>query len=78
MIDSTCTVDFEQQWREKFPLTLAKLFAFYQFLCTFAIIGCEIGSILIDQFNATIYIGFWSSIFFLIASILQFISGNQL
>ena len=76
MLESSYPTDFEEQWREKFPLTLTKLFAIYQFLCALPILGCELRSVLIDHFNATIYVGMWSSIFFFIASILQFISGR--
>lgn len=67
---------FERQWRAKFPARLSGLFALYESLCTAAIIGCEAGSILIDVYNATIYIGLWASIFFNIAWILQTIGGK--
>jgi len=78
MIGSTPNIPSEQQWRERFPSTLTGLFAFYQCLCTIAIIGCEIGSILIDLFNATIYVGLWASLFFMIAWISQVIAGTSL
>lgn len=75
MTDNAHRIDLEKQWREIFPSTLSGLFSFYQCLCTIAIIGCEIGSILIDLFNATIYVGLWGSLFFLIAWISQIFAG---
>ncbi len=78
MIGNTHKIPLEQQWREKFPSTLTGLFAFYQCLCTIAIIGCEVGIILIDLFNANIYVGFWASLFFMIAWISQVIAGTLL
>jgi hypothetical protein len=76
MSDNANKIDLEQKWSEKFPSTLVGLFAFYQCLCTIAIIGCEIGSVLIDLFNATIYVGFWASLFLIIAWISQAVSGT--
>jgi hypothetical protein len=38
-----------------------------QCFITLVIIGCEVGSILIDIVTATIYVGFWASLFFLVA-----------
>ena len=76
MTDSTHKIEFERQWIEKFPTTLTGLLAFYQCLCTVAIIGCEIGSVLIDVFNATIYVGFWASLIFTITWVLQAVSAS--
>jgi hypothetical protein len=76
MIDNTYKIELERQWTEKFPITLSGLFSFYQCLCTIAILGCEIGSILIDLFNATIYVGIWAFLVFMIAWISQAISGR--
>ncbi|UJR33173.1 hypothetical protein I4U23_020629 [Adineta vaga] len=64
-------IELEKRWHDKFPSILSGLSAFYLCLCTVAIIGCELGSVLIDQFNSTIYVGFWSSLFFIVAWILQ-------
>jgi hypothetical protein len=75
MIDNTHEIELQKQWHEKFPSTLSGLFAFYQCLCTITIFGCELGSILIDIFNATIYVGFWASIVFMIAWISQVVAS---
>ncbi len=76
MISNKNKTELEKQWREKFPSTLSGLFSFYQCLCTIVIIGCELGSILIDIFHATIYVGFWASLFFMIAWISQTAAGT--
>lgn len=78
MIDNThkMQLELEKQWRENFPALLSELFAFYQFLCTIAIIGCEVGGMLIDLFNATIYVGIWAGLFFMVAWILQAVAGT--
>ena len=76
MNDEAYKVIYERRWRAKFPSRLSGLLAFYQALCTLAILGCETGSILIDLYNATIYVGFWASIFFTIAWIMQIVGGK--
>lgn len=76
MSDEAYKEVFDRRWRTRFPARLSGLFAFYQVLCTLGIVGCEIGSILVDLYNATIYVGFWASIFFTIAWILQIIGGK--
>jgi hypothetical protein len=58
MIDNTYKIDLQKHWIGKFPSTLSSLFAFYPCLCTIAIFGSELGSVLIDIFHATIYVGF--------------------
>ncbi len=79
MTDSTyARVLEEHQWHEQFPSSLSGLLAFYECLCTITIIGCELGSVLIDLYNATIYVGFWSSIFFITAWISQILAGRLL
>jgi hypothetical protein len=75
MIDKTHEIESQEEWEDKFPSTLSGLFAFYQCLCIIAIIGCELGSILIDLFNSTIYVGFWASLIFTTAWVLQVASG---
>ena len=64
----------QQYWRKKYPAIVSGLFAVIQFILAILIIGCEIGSMLIDIITATIYVGLWSGLFFLIASISQAIS----
>ena len=76
MTDKTYKIEFERQWTEKFPVTLIGLLAFYQCLCTIAIIGCEIGSVMIDVFNATIYVGFWASMIFMVTWIVQAVTAG--
>ncbi len=61
----------EQPWRKKFPSVISGIFSFIQFVVTIVIIGCEVGSILIDMITATIYVGFWASLFFMVAWISQ-------
>lgn len=57
----------KEQWKKKFPSIISGILAFLQFGITFVIVGCEIGSILIDMVTATIYVGLWAGIFFIIA-----------
>ena len=57
----------KEQWKKKFPSIISGILAFLQFGLTFVIIGCEVGSILIDMITATIYVGLWAGIFFIIA-----------
>jgi hypothetical protein len=59
------------QWEKKFPSVVSGIFSFIQFFITIVIIGCEVGSILIDIVTATIYVGFWASLFFMAAWISQ-------
>lgn len=58
-----------QQWKLKYPAILSGILSTIQLILAFAIIGCEIGSILIDIVTATIYVGLWAGLFFLIAGI---------
>ncbi|CAF4575193.1 unnamed protein product, partial [Rotaria magnacalcarata] len=58
-------------WRQKFPAVLSGILAFLQFVVAIIIIGCEVGSILIDIITVTIYVGFWAGLFFLVASFSQ-------
>ena len=58
-------------WKKKFPTIFSGILAFLQYGITVVIIGCEIGTVLIDVFTATIYVGFWASIFFVSAWISQ-------
>ncbi|CAF1051885.1 unnamed protein product [Adineta steineri] len=76
MINNTHEIELEKKWRQKFPSILSNLFAFYQCVCTLAIIACELGSVLIDVYHCTIYIGFWASLFFIAAWISQIIAGS--
>ncbi|CAF1051979.1 unnamed protein product [Adineta steineri] len=58
-------------WKIKFPAIISGILSFLQFGITFVIIGCEVGSVLIDMVTATIYVGFWASLFFIFAWISQ-------
>jgi hypothetical protein len=58
-------------WRQKFPSVASGIFSFLQFVITFVIIGCEVGSMLIDIVTATIYVGLWASLFFICAAMSQ-------
>jgi len=57
----------QQVWQPKFPTAITGLLSLVQFFITVVIIGCEVGSILIDIVTATIYVGFWASLFFIVA-----------
>jgi hypothetical protein len=61
----------QQQWQKKFPSIISGILSFVQFVITIVIIGCEVGSVLIDMVTATIYVGFWASLFFMVAWISQ-------
>jgi hypothetical protein len=60
-----------QPWRKKFPAVFSGIMAFLQCVVTFVIIGCEIGSMLINIVTATIYVGLWAGLFFMFAWISQ-------
>ena len=62
-------------WKIKYPSILTGIFSFFQFVVTVAIIGCEVGSVLIDMVTATFYVGFWSGLFFMGAWISQASAG---
>lgn len=61
----------QQPWRKKYPAVLSGILSFLEFFFTIAIIGCEVGSMLIDITTATIYVGLWASLFFMVAWISQ-------
>ncbi|CAF1363421.1 unnamed protein product [Adineta steineri] len=72
MMNNTQTMIPPQQlWRKKFPAIISGIFSFIQFVLMVIIIGCEVGSMLIDIVTATIYVGLWASLFFMIAWISQ-------
>jgi hypothetical protein len=72
MIDNAQTIiPLQQEWQKKFPSVLSGILSSVQFIVTIVIIGCEVGSILIDMVTATIYVGFWASLFFMVAWISQ-------
>ncbi|UJR14013.1 hypothetical protein I4U23_001012 [Adineta vaga] len=62
-------------WRQKYPAVISGILSFVQFIITIVIIGCEVGSMLIDIVTATIYVGLWASLFFMIAWISQSVSS---
>ena len=51
---------------ERFPRWITGVLGFAQLLITTAIIGLELGSAYIDLAHGTIWVGFWSSIVFII------------
>ncbi|CAF2851828.1 unnamed protein product [Rotaria sp. Silwood2] len=61
----------QQEWKLKFPAVLSGILSVFQFILAFAIIGCEVGSMLIDIVTATIYVGLWAGSFFIVAWISQ-------
>ncbi|CAF1633697.1 unnamed protein product [Adineta ricciae] len=63
-------------WRQKFPSIASGALSSVQFLITIIIIGCEVGSMLIDIVTATVYVGLWASLFFLTSCVSQWISCN--
>jgi hypothetical protein len=65
----------QQQWEKKFPAAISGIFSVLQLVITIVIIGCEVGSILIDIVTATIYVGLWAGLFFIVAWISQASSG---
>ena len=65
-------------WSKKFPSIISALFAFFQAVITIIIIGCEVGSILIDAVTATVYVGIWAGLFFFVAWIAQSVSCKSL
>jgi hypothetical protein len=72
MIDNVQTkIPPQQLWRQKFPASISGLLSIAQLVVTVVIIGCEVASMLIDIFTATIYVGIWAGFFFMIAWISQ-------
>ena len=69
-------IQLEKQWQKMFPSVISGLFAFYESLCSIGVVGCELGSVLIDQYNSTIYVGFWSGLFLISAWISQALAGT--
>jgi hypothetical protein len=67
-----------QMWPHKFPSIASGILSVIECVLTLAVIGCEIGSILIDIYTATVYVGFWAGLFFMIAWITQSASGKYL
>jgi len=67
-----------QHWEIKFPAVLSGILSFFQLIVTVAVIGCEVGSVLIDIITSTIYVGFWAGLFFMIAWISLAGSGMSL
>jgi hypothetical protein len=65
----------QQQWKKKFPTVVSGILAFFQFAIAIVIIGCEVGSVLIDMVTATIYVGLWAGLFFIVAVISLASSG---
>lgn len=57
------------QWKKDYPAILSGIVSALQFIFALVIIGCEIGSVIIDMVTATIYVGFWAGTFFIIAAI---------
>ena len=64
-----------QLWKKKYPSIISGILSFIQFIVTIIIIGCEVGSMLIDIVTGTIYVGLWASLFFIVAWISQAASG---
>lgn len=66
----------EGPWKKKYPCLISFLFVTFQAITSLVIIGCEIGSMLIDIVTATIYVGLWAGIFFLLAWISASVSSR--
>jgi hypothetical protein len=72
------TIPPQPEWKKKYPTVLSGILSFLQFGISVVIIGCEVGSVLIDMYNATIYVGLWAGLFFFIAWISLAGSGIKL
>ncbi|CAF0943624.1 unnamed protein product [Adineta ricciae] len=70
-------IQLEKQWQTMFPSIISGLFAFYEILCSIGVVGCELGSVLIDKYNCTIYVGFWSGLFLISAWISQVLAVSR-
>ena len=68
----------KEQWKKKYPSIITGILSAVQFLVAIVIIGCEVGSVLIDAIVATVYVGFWAGLFFMIAWISQAVAGMSL
>lgn len=68
MINATATVpDQKQTWKSIWPIKILKLIAAIQIIATLGTLGTEAGSVAIHPFLATVYSGFYCSIFFTLA-----------
>lgn len=65
--------DQKEKWKSIWPSRILKLIAVIQIILTVAIIGLEAGSVAIHPFYATVYAGFYCSVFFTLAWISMFL-----
>ena len=61
--------DNEVRWRSSFSTVIPLLLGLFQFLLALAIIGLEIGSLVISPIFGTLYAGFWAGALFLLSSL---------
>ncbi|CAF0972704.1 unnamed protein product [Adineta ricciae] len=62
----------EQQFNDRFPLSVVAILAIIQMLATFGIIGLEVGHVIIDVRLTNLFAGFWASVPFTILWISMF------
>ena len=66
----------EQQFNDRFPLSIVAILAIIQMLATFGIIGLEIAHVVISVQLTNLFAGFWASIPFTILWISMFATGT--
>ncbi|UJR13999.1 hypothetical protein I4U23_000999 [Adineta vaga] len=67
----------EQQFNDRFPLSIVAILAVVQMLTTFGIIALEICHIMINIRLTNLFAGFWTSIPFTILWISMFAAGKS-
>ena len=70
--------DREIEWRSKFSIVIPILIGLLQLILTMAIVGLEIGSLVISPIQGTLYAGFWLSVIFTLSWIAMAMLGNEI
>ena len=66
----------QQRWKSVWPTKIIALIATIQLILSFAIIGLEAGSVIIDINQGTVYAGFYCSLFFIMTWISMYCVGK--
>ena len=56
-----------RQWRRRFPCGVLTILCLLEMIFTFIILGCEVGSMIIDFYRMNAFVGYWAFPFFMCA-----------
>ena len=56
-----------RQWRRRFPCGVLTILCLLQVIFSFAVIGCEVGSMIVDFYRMNAFVGYWAFPFFMCA-----------